>query len=640
MTFEIEDLCLSTSTNAKNTKQIINNMEIYKQMIYDIEEWIQNYTLQTLKKNDNKYHSDKNKYNNNKNKNKNKKYNISKKHYSNIKDDFHTYYHTLLHKYRVFCKKNILVYVYRTMVKQGEIQKNEMLSYLIQKRQVRNMSGVTIITLLTSPYPKGQKFSCKHNCYYCPNEPGQPRSYLKQEPAVARANRNKFDPILQMEDRLKSLFLNGHEIDKLEIILEGGTYTEYPVEYLEEFHRDFIYCANTYFDTVKRDPLSIDKEIELNATSSIRIIGICIETRPDALVDENMESWIPRFRRWGVTRIQLGVQHTENQILKQVNRGHTVETSEKAIQYLKDNGFKVDIHLMPDLPGATPEKDIEMFNTVFQTERLQPDQVKIYPCEITPWTVLQSRYKKGDFIPYSERNERDLLDVVKYAMKSCPPWIRLPRVIRDIPLTYIEGGNKYPNLRQMLNDEIEKEGSTSMDIRYRECGRHPEYKISDAEYITRSYLSRGGRDYFISLESQDRKCLFGFLRLRIPDTYNNIEFQCLNNMGLIRELHVYGNVVPVGEKKETQIQHMGIGRTLLRKAEEIAYQNGCKGIAVISGIGVVNYYKKNGYVYDNTYMIKEFKPRRDKICELLEIILFILIVLFYSIIYYIRSFDL
>lgn len=610
MNFEMEDLCL-TEKNIQNkqsmTYKIIQNIDIYKKMIYDIEKWIQ----------ENKNHS------------------------SSIKDKFHIYYHTLLHKYRVFCKKNILVHIYRTMVQNNEIKENNILSYLIQKRQVRNMSGVTIITLLTSPYPDGQTFSCKHNCYYCPNEPGQPRSYLKKEPAVARANRNNFDPILQMEDRLKSLLMNGHEIDKLEIIIEGGTYTEYPKKYLERFHRDFIYCVNTYFDKVKRKPYSIEKEIEINATSNIRIIGICIETRPDALFDNGMDtSWIHLFRRWGVTRIQLGVQHTENNILKKVNRGHTIETAEKAIHYLKDNGFKIDIHLMPDLPSSTPEKDREMFEVVFQTERLQPDQVKIYPCEITPWTVIQSWYKKEKYIPYSEKNERDLFDVVKYGMKICPPWIRLPRVIRDIPLNYIEGGNKYPNLRQMLNDEIKREGSTSLDIRYRECGRHPEYNIEDAEYNVIRYSTRGGSEFFISLESRDKKCIFGFLRLRILFTYNNCEFDCLKHKGLIRELHVYGNVIPVGsiKTKQGQAQHKGVGRTLLRMAEKIAFNEGCHGVAVISGIGVVDYYNKNGYVYNNTYMVKVFK-RYDKICELLEKIMLFLMIIFYTYILYVLSFD-
>jgi len=529
----------------------------------------------------------------------------------NIRKKFHSFYSKLVHKHRVYVKKSILVLLYRRMIENGEIENHPVMWSLIQKRPARNLSGVTVITVLTSPYPNGQDFSCKHNCYYCPNEPDMPRSYLKQEPAVARGFRNKWDATAQMEDRINALVINGHEIDKLEIIIEGGTYTEYPVAYLETFHRDLVYTANTYFDEVKREKMSVVEEIEMNATAKVRIIGICIETRPDALFDESGKSWLPRFRMWGVTRVQLGVQHTDNFILKKINRGHTIEDACQAITYLKDNCFKVDIHLMPDLPNATPEKDAEMFDFTFNTPYLQPDQVKIYPCEVTPWTVIKKWHDSGKYKPYAQTNERALLDVVKYGMTICPPWVRLPRVIRDIPLTYIEGGNKYPNLRQMLNDEIERDGDTSMDIRYRECGRHPEYKPQEAEIVIRWYEANDALEYFISFESADRRCIFGFIRLRIPREDNasvKREFPVLTQTtGLIRELHVYGNVVPVGVTKDEHTQHTGFGRRLLRRAEEIAHEEGCMDIVVISGIGVTEYYRKFGYTQVDTFMWKDIR---------------------------------
>ena len=543
---------------------------------------------------------------------------------------FHKKYTSFLNKYRVGAKKNHVLFVYRQMIGRGEMTADPLIFRLLQKRPARNLSGVTIITLLTSPFPDGQKFSCKHNCYYCPNEPGQPRSYLKKEPAVARANRNDFDAIRQMNDRMHSLMVNGHELDKLEIILEGGTYTEYPPEYLERFHRDLIYAANTYFEpeATKRKPLSVEEEITINKTAKIRIIGICIETRPDALINDNHYkglSWLQRFRKWGVTRVQLGVQHSDNEILRGVNRGHTIEQAAIAIRDLKDNCFKVDIHLMPDLPGSTPELDKKMFDFVFNTPYIQPDQAKIYPCEVTPWTVIQKWYESGKYTPYSEKNERDLFEVVKYAMEICPPWIRLPRVIRDIPMDYIEAGNKHPNLRQMLTHELEKEGKITMDIRARECGRNPEYKIEDAVYITRAYESVGGTDYFISLESKDEKCIFGFTRLRICDNLLHYpEFDCLTNMGLIRELHVYGNVVPVGFRKNDDQQHKGTGRKLIQIAEEIAYKANMKGCAVISGIGVMGYYEKLGYHEEDTFMIKEFSWLDKNTGIILDTMLFLL----------------
>ena len=567
VSIDLEDLFL---TKRDDINQIKKNMKLYKKMIRDIIEWSQ-----------------------------------KNRGIADYMKKFNKFYEVVTRKYRVYVKKNILVYTYRLMIEQEEIENYPDIWKLIQKRPARNLSGVTIITVLTSPTPDGQSFSCKHNCYYCPNEPGQPRSYLKKEPAVARANRNKFDPILQMSDRINSLLINGHEIDKLEIIIEGGTFTEYPVEYLERFHRDLIYCANTYFDKEKRKPLCIDEEVRINETTRVRIIGICIETRPDALIDQDGSSWLKRFRKWGVTRVQLGVQHTDNTILKKINRGHTVEQAEEAIMYLKDNCFKVDIHLMPDLPFSSPEKDIEMFNKVFTTPSLQPDQAKIYPCEVTPWTVIQKWHREGKYKPYAQTNERGLLDVVKYGMEICPPWIRLPRVIRDIPLTYIEGGNMYPNLRQMLTDELKKEGKYTMDIRARECGRNPQYDVGDAEYMTYKYQTMNGTEFFISLASKDEMCIFGFLRLRIPDNYDVCEFECLKNKGYIRELHVYGNLVPVGYRKTEDTQHKGVGKQLINIATEITSSHNCDGIAVISGIGVTGYYKKLGFQDKGDYLVKE-----------------------------------
>jgi len=515
------------------------------------------------------------------------------------------------------------------------------------------MSGITSVTLLTSPYPNGQNFSCKHDCFYCPAQPDQPRSYLDTEPAVARANRNDFDAKRQTVDRLDSLLMCGHEIDKIEFILEGGTYTEYPVEYLEEFHRDIIYSCNTYFEKNKREPLSIFEEIELNETARVRIIGICIETRPDALND----AWLLRFRRWGVTRVQLGVQHLDNAILKKVNRGHTIEQAVEAVNYLKNNCFKVDIHIMPDLPGSTPQIDRAMFSKLLLTDYLTPDQIKIYPCEVTPWTRIQKWYKEGKYRPYSEINERDLLNVIKYAMENCPAWVRFPRVIRDIPSTLIEAGNKYPNLRQMLDDELRKEGKHSMDIRNRECGRHPKYKIEDAKYIVREYTTeeedtfitnKRNTDFFISLESQDKKVIFGFLRLRLPiftleDKINkHIVFSCLRKTGLIRELHVYGEVVPVGHCKTNVSQHRGVGKKLIQIAEDITKNHGFNQIAVISGIGVSGYYKKLGYfpTKRKEFLVKNFKKELfDKKVDLFYKALFISSALVFAYKYFMDYFS-
>ena len=546
-------------------------------------------------------------------------------------------------------KKTYLVYVYQKMIETGDIQNDEGFYHYIQKRPIRNKSGVNSFALLLPPYPmeNDEEYNgfngCRHNCYYCPDQTIKngadvniARSYLLKEPAVQRGFRCGWDAYTQMTDRMNSLARQGHKVDKLELIIEGGTYTEYPMEFLREFQRDIFYAANVFFndEEIPRERLTLKEEINKNMNGQVRIIGICIETRPDAITDE----WIRFFRESGTTRIQLGVQHTNNRILKKINRGHTFEQSCEAVMKLRDNCFKIDIHLMPDLPLSSPSIDKQMFDTVFLSNVMHPDQVKIYPCEIVPFTVIQKWHSAGKFTPYSDKNPRDLLDVVKYGMEICPPWIRMPRIIRDIPLEYIEGGNKHSNLRQMIMSELEKEGKYTMEIRSREIGRHLDYKYEDAKYKTRHYKAGNGIEYFISLESQDNRVIFGFLRLRIPPKNHNPVFDCLKNKGLIRELHVYNHLMCVGEKsnkKNNSTQHRGTGKALLKKAEWIAWINGMKGTAVITGEGVRSYYHKRGYRDKETFVIKEWKFSLKYIEDIAQQLLYILLplILIYRIAY-------
>ena len=479
--------------------------------------------------------------------------------------------------------------------------------YLLRKK---DESGVLAFAVFTSSNPTDpttgvtQAFSCKHDCYYCPNEPGQPRSYIHDEPGVLRANRNDFDPIRQMNDRISSYVEWGQTGLKLEIKILGGTFTEYPVMYLETFIRNIVYAANTFFHTTKRSAFTIEEEIILNATADIRIVGLSCETRPDTLIAEDGDDWIRRFRKWGITRIQMGVQHISNKILKKINRGHTVQASIKALQKLKNAGFKVDIHLMPDLPNANSKIDIKMLETVYNTEYLQSDGLKIYPTAVTPWTTIKKWHDSGKYKPYAQSDPVGFLKMMTYSMLGAKPWMRLDRVIRDIPGPHIQGGNQVTNLRQILNQRIIKSGQQIMEIRYRECGRRHNnmYKIEDGEYLIRKYKASGGIEYFISLESKDKKCIFGFLRLRIS---KNDVFDVLHRMGKVRELHVYGNVTKVGVHNNN-VQHSGVGKTLLKMAEDISYSNNCVGVAVISGMGVTKYYQKQGYFMNNTFMIKRF----------------------------------
>ena len=533
-------------------------------------------------------------------------------------------------------RKSILLNVLNNVLTindfEQEVRNNfEILKLLLRKKPMRNISGITSITVITAPFPDGQKFSCKHNCYYCPNEPAhegngwqaQPRSYLFHEPAVLRANQHKFYAIGQMLNRMDTYFSNGHIIDKLEIIVEGGTYTEYPVDYLERYHRDLFYAANIYFDLRKiynnydnclndkldldlltniRQPLSVEEEIKINKTAQVHIIGICIETRPDALDDD----WLWRFRKWGVTRVQLGAQHVDNAILKKINRGHTVEQLLWAMKYLKDNCFKIDIHIMPDLPGASVDIDKAMFDYVYSV--VCPDQMKVYPCQTVPWTVIKKWYEAGKYVPYFDKDPQLLIDVVRYSMETCPKWVRLPRVIRDIPCSvYVEGGNNIGNMRQMVDKLLDGDNVYSNDIRAREIGRHSKYYNKPAKYCIMQYYGNEGTDYFISYESYDERALFGFIRLRIVEETNNMtKFEVLKNRGLIRELHVYGDTTAVSSFNKHGCQHTGIGKGLLACAEKKTMEHGLYGIVGISGEGVKEYYEKRGYKEVDTFMIKDF----------------------------------
>ena len=539
-------------------------------------------------------------------------------------------YHKKCRISKIPIKKTDIILDYYNQINENDIKKCYLFEKMICKKPSRSISGINSITLVMSPYPNGQTFSCKHNCYYCPNEPAhkgnnnqaQPRSYLYHEPAVRRANQHNFKAYEQMKDRLDTLRTNGHPCDKIEIILEGGTYTEYPIDYLEEYNRDIYYTANTYFDTEKRQPFNLDEEVKLNRNSKVHIIGNCIETRPDAIDD----FWIMHFRRCGVTRIQLGVQTTHNHILKKINRGHNIECALNCIEKLKNLCFKIDIHLMPDLPYSTPELDKEMFDYTYKY--LQPDQIKIYPCAVVPWTIIEKWYNNEIWKPYEPDVLRDVMD---YALHNCPEWIRLPRVIRDIPGIYIQAGNKTTNLRQQLTE--------SKEIRSREIERHEEYYNKPAKIFIDNYNTikkpNGSiiNDYFISYESLDKIALFGFIRLRIENENKNELFPCLNNSGLIRELHVYGFNTKVGESAKAS-QHRGIGSKLLQTAEDITKQHNLNSIVVISGEGVKEYYKKKGYYEIDTYMKKELEYNNQfdnklNLCNIMFII--IDIVVFYLI---------
>lgn len=539
--------------------------------------------------------------------------------------------------------------IYRQLCQQNEFEYDPKYNLLFQTKTFRGQSGVIVIAVFTSPRPsylgddgeqKTQDFSCEYDCYYCPAEPNQPRSYLLKEPGVLRANENGFITTEQFWDRAKAYEGMGHPVDKIELLVLGGTWSSYPEKYQEDFIRDMFYAANVYFDPKRgtrelRKPLTIEEEQKINESALVKIIGLTLETRPDKITPRELK----RFRHFGVTRIQMGVQHTNDAVLYRINRRCTSARTIKAIKLALDCGFKVDIHLMPDLPqplkpGVNNQKpkfepddidfdidmyelDREMFQTVCNDPNWRVDQWKIYPCETTDWTRILEDFKNGCYKPYGDQQNKSdwtkLCDLLMEIKPMIPETIRVNRLIRDIPDEYIIGGNKDTNLRSKIQNELIKRGTPCRCIRCREVkGKNIDPSIAVLKVT--QFESSGGMEYFLQYATPDEESstIFGFLRLRLShnsgkDLNDNIVFDELVDCAMIRELHVYGNVVSVDESNiladgKKASQHMGFGTKLINKAFEIARQNGYVKMSVISGVGVKNYYRRFGFEDEDYFM--------------------------------------
>jgi len=548
-------------------------------------------------------------------------------------------------------------------------------------------------------------FSCKYDCAYCPNEPGQPRSYLSGEPGVNRAIQNDYDPVRQIFDRAIQYIQQGHPVDKIEVIIQGGTWDSYSIEYRTEFIRDIYWSFNIFmswifYDEMKfqeldfiefngkkvRNKKSLEEEIKINEISPCRIIGLTPETRPDQINYKSIEF----LREIGATRVQLGVQHLDDNILRYIKRRCYRSDTIRAIKMLKDNGFKVDTHLMLDLPCPPeydelqmPKIDEEMLNEFNTNPDFKVDQVKVYPCVVTPYTLIKEWYDNGIYKPYGEIREIDKnlwkkmsdIEKVNFRMEnplyknilqfysSIHPSIRVNRIIRDIPTSIICGGTKQNGMRSEIDRDLDLLGMTSGDIRYREAGSTRNIsKSQDKDPILKELVfeSSEATEYFLSWESNDEKpILYSFLRLRLSKNAGKTQsgkviFPELVDCALIRELHTYGRVQPckennkyyknnnilLDENDNVKTQHKGFGKKLLKRAEEIAFKNGYKKIAVIAGVGVREYYRSNGYNIDSKkgcYQIMNLNPDNYKSKTLsikysigVLFLLFILIIFLYS----------
>lgn len=489
-------------------------------------------------------------------------------------------------------------------------EERRIISPLIRKKPTRTISGVAVVAVMCRPH------KCPHGrCTYCPESDIAPPSYTGEEPAALRARMYNFDPYLQTYNRLLQLESIGHPLDKVELIVMGGTFPSYFICYQEWFITRCLKAMNDFGLEDHETRVKIRKSGELNVPkgfvyledaqlmnekSNIRCVGMTLETRPDyAKIPD-----IDRMLNMGVTRVELGVQTIYNFIYKRIERGHRVKDVIRSSQILRDSGIKVAMHMMPGL-FSDPERDMRIFHRLFDDENFRPDMIKIYPCLVTKGSKLYELWQNGEYEPYSTEEAVDLIVNVK---KMLPKWVRTMRIQRDIPSQLIEAGVKKSNLGELVYNQLEQEGVSCKCIRCREVGHKEALGITpdfnNVELVKTEYNAAGGREIFLSQEDLGQDILLGFLRLRIPSIKAHRK-EIDSKTALIRELHVYGQMAEIGQKSDDLYQHMGYGEELLQEAERLVKEEfDREKILIISGLGARNYYRKFGYKKEGPYMSK------------------------------------
>ncbi|MFH0862118.1 MAG: tRNA uridine(34) 5-carboxymethylaminomethyl modification radical SAM/GNAT enzyme Elp3 [Candidatus Altiarchaeota archaeon] len=485
---------------------------------------------------------------------------------------------------------------------------------ILQKKPTRTISGVAVVAAMTCPS------ECPHGkCKYCPGGPqiDVPQSYTGKEPATRRAIAYQFNPYLQTTMRLYQLRVIGHPVDKAELIVMGGTLTAQMLDYQDWFVKECLRAMNEFeanYPLIRErgegeflksygsspHPFHYTEDIqEANESAQVRCVGITFEPRPDwARRDE-----IDHMLGFGVTRVEIGVQNPDDGIYKAVERGHTVDDVVKATAELKDSGIKVGYHMMPGIMGHDPALDLGAFRKIFTDPRFKPDMVKIYPLLVMEGTEFSDRYRAGKFTPITTEQA---VDVIARAKALMPKWVRTMRIMRDIPSNLVEAGIKSSNLGQLVQNELERRHIRCRCIRCREVGRFLQREVEpepdEIRLMREDYDASGGKEVFLSFEDVKQDILLCFTRLRIPHAPFRPEIT--DKTALIRELHVYGPMLELGEKPEYEWQHRGYGAELIREAQRIAGEEfGMDRMCIISGIGVRDYYRRLGYRRDGPYMV-------------------------------------
>jgi elongator complex protein 3 len=472
-------------------------------------------------------------------------------------------------------------------------EKNKFLD-LLCKKAVRKASGVTIIAVMSKPWP----CPTEETCAYCPGGPSKdsPQSYTGYEPAAMRGSQNRYDPYNQVTHRILQYKAIGHKVDKIELIVMGGTFPSMPKKYQE-------YFIQRSLDAITVLPSKSLNEAQRYAEKSkIRNVGITLETRPDWAKERHVDQMLSM----GVTRVEVGVQNVYDDIYKIINRGHTVKDVIEATRILKDSGLKVVYHMMPGLPGSNIKRDLDGFRKIFLNPDFKPDMLKIYPCLVIEDTKVFEWWNQGLYTPYTTEEAIKLIVKIK---KFLPKWVRIMRIQRDIPAYLIKEGVKKSNLRELVQNRLKQENIRCRCIRCREVGhrwikQHIKPDMKKIEFFIQRYKASQGLEFFISAEDFKNDLIIGYLRLRFPSLKAHRPEISNENTTLIRELRVCGPTVPLGKHIKEAYQHKGWGTKILKVAEKISSEAGYDKIIVTSALGTKNYYKRFGYIPKNSYMIK------------------------------------
>jgi len=530
----------------------------------------------------------------------------------------------------------------------------------VRMKPRRTASGVATITVITRPH------TCSSNCIYCPCDLRMPKSYLANEPACQRAELTFFDPYVQVAARLQALHQMGHSTDKVELIVLGGTWSDYPEGYQYWFIKELFRALNewpnspshiqerlnwytsfglqnseealssfvaeqqaaVFDDTATYNQAfhklydisqphqsawsqmqstydELVKQQHVNETAAARVVGLVIETRPDTITPDNLRM----FRQLGCTKIQIGIQSTRQEILDANQRQMNVAQIKRAFSLIRLYGFKIHSHLMVNLLGATPEADKQDFKTFVTDQGFLPDEIKLYPCALVSGTQLVQKYREGAWQPYAKD---ELVDVLVQDVLATPSYVRISRMIRDISATDILVGNKHTNLRQMVEQELAAKDVASrvQEIRFREINQQ---QVSTAELTLQDfvYTTAVSDEHFLQWVTADNK-IAGFCRLSLPHWDKLIAGACdvtANELlvqpgqAMIRELHVYGQALSLGSEGMSA-QHQGLGQKLLAKASSIAAEAGYTSLNVISSIGTRAYYRAQGFTDAGLYQQK------------------------------------